>query len=211
MRHRVRFLLLLLCCGCHSSEPPTQPPASLEQAVPVPPSDTAPVEARRHEALPRAVAGITLGMNVTDAERALGHLECHDTKGGVRVCRGEKRDVDEAHALQLYIAHDRVISVSYESPPPANVWDALNGLIDRFGRPSLSGVRERDTNGRVHEIYGWKDEESLYSVRFMWKERDTGSPELMGTAVALWDRKGYQQWEAETQPPAAPEQPREPT
>jgi hypothetical protein len=97
-----------------------------------------------------------------------------------------------------------VISLSYEGPAPSNAWDALNQLIDRYGRPALSGMRERDKTGRLHEIYGWKDEQSLYSVRFVWRETESQDRELVGTVVALWDRKGYQLWESETQQHSAP-------
>jgi hypothetical protein len=90
------------------------------------------------------------------------------------------------------------------------MWDALNALIDRFGRPSLSGLRERDKSGRLHEIYGWKDDNSLYSVRFMWREAANAEPELLGTVIALWDRKGYQQWEAEAQQRTRPTPEEEP-
>jgi hypothetical protein len=55
----------------------------------------------------------------------------------------------------------------------------------------------------LHEIYGWKDDLSLYSVRFLWRDTDVASPELVGTVFALWDRKGYRQWEDEMPPPAS--------
>jgi hypothetical protein len=146
------------------------------------------------------VAGITLGIAAVEAEGELGKLVCHANRAGYKVCNGTKQPSPEFRNLQLYLVHDRVVSVSYESPAPAGMWDALNALIDRYGRPSLSGVRERDTSGRLHEIYGWKDGNSLYSVRFMWRDAENAAPELVGTAVALWDRKGYQQWEAEAKP-----------
>ena len=137
-------------------------------------------------------------MTATEAEGKLGKLICHANRAGYQVCSGTRQPSEEFHNLQLYLVHDRVVSVSYESPPPASMWDALNALIDRYGRPSLSGLRQRDKTGRVHEIYGWKDDDSLYSIRFMWRETPNAEPELLGTVVALWDRKGYQQWEAET-------------
>ncbi len=188
--------VLLLCCGaCQNTEPASEqasaPGASVESSGPMP-SPTV-----HGAALPRAVAGITLGMSATDAESTVGKLACHENRAGFEVCNGSTPAAGDVHNLQLYVVHGRVVSVSYESAAPANVWDTLNALIDRYGRPSLSGLRERDTNGRVHEIYGWKDEESLYSVRFMWREAENADPELVGTATALWDRKGYQEWEAE--------------
>jgi hypothetical protein len=195
-RGAVCALLLLGCCACHGSESPSDQPtpagrnagSSAAAAVPT---------ARQYEALPRSVAGITLGMSATEAEDKLGKLICHANRAGYQVCAGTNQPTGEFRNLQLYLVHDRVVSVSYESPAPTSMWDALNALIDRYGRPSLSGLRERDTSGRLHEIYGWKDDNSLYSVRFMWREAESAEPELVGTAIALWDRKGYQQWEAE--------------
>jgi len=194
-RGLVCALLLLACCGCHSPESPSQQPV-LTPRVAESSAAATPTTTQR-EALPRSVAGITLGMSATDAEGKLGKLVCHANRAGYQVCNGTKQPSEEFGNLQLYLVHDRVVSVSYESPAPASMWDALNALIDRYGHPSLSGLRERDTSGRVHEIYGWRDDNSLYSVRFMWREAESAGPELVGTAIALWDRKGYQQWEAE--------------
>ena len=136
-------------------------------------------------------------MSAADAEATLGKLVCHANRAGFQVCNVGHQADEQMRNLQVYFVHDGVVSVSYETAAPGNVWDTLNPLIERYGRPTLSGLRERDTNGRVHEIYGWKDESSLYSVRFMWRDAESGAPELVGTAIALWDRKGYQQWEAE--------------
>jgi len=188
-------LLLLLCCGCRSresaSEQPTPGAPAAESSAVVTPTTT------QREALPRSVAGITLGMSAVEAEGKLGKLVCHANRAGFQVCSGTKQPEEGFHNLQLYLVHDRVVSVSYESPAPASMWDALNALIDRFGRPSLSGLRERDKTGRLHEIYGWKDDNSIYSIRFLWRETAEAGPELLGTVIALWDRKGYQQWEDE--------------
>ena len=154
-------------------------------------------------------------MTFAQAQETLGKLTCHANEAGFQVCNTDNTRAGELQHLELYLHHDRVISVSYEGPAPSSAWDALNKLIDRYGSPSLSGVRERDKTGRLHEIYGWKDDASLYSVRFMWKNAEADKPELIGTAIALWDRKGYQQWEAEAKraapstAPAAP--PGEPT
>jgi hypothetical protein len=206
---------LLLCSGCHSSEPPP----SEEHAAAAPPASDTP-EAwvaetpANHEALPRTVVGVSLGMSRADAEAALGPLTCHENKAGFQVCSSNKEPTDDVSHLELYLHRERVISVSYESPPPKNAWDALNHLIDIYGHPSLSGLRERDKSGRLHEIYGWKDDQSLYSLRFVWKESVGGNSELVGAATALWDRKGYQQWEAElkpdSEPKATPDEPQEP-
>lgn len=193
--------LVLVCWGCDRDDRPAQQTASERPAAAPPPA--APPTAATHDALPRSVAGITLGMTRAAAEAALGHVTCHPGKAGCEVCDPETEPGGAIHHLQLYLHHDEVISVSYEGPAPTNVWDTLNQLIDRYGTPALSGMRERDQTGRLHEIYGWKDDQSLYSVRFMWKEAPAEDRELLGTATALWDRKGYLLWESETQPPGA--------
>jgi hypothetical protein len=137
-------------------------------------------------------------MSLAEAEAKLGQLSCHDAASGCRVCKGAQEQINEVTHLELYIHRDRVISLSYEDVAPLGARVLLDGLIERYGRPSLSGVRERDKSGRVHEVYGWKDEQSLYSVRLIWQDNEGGAPDLVGTAIAMWDRKGYQQWEAET-------------
>jgi hypothetical protein len=188
-------LLLLLCCGCHSRESPSEQPAPGDRAAvsaaAVTPTTT------HHEALPRSVGDITLGMSATAAEGKLGKLVCHTHRAGYRVCNGTNQPGKDIRNLQLYIVHDYVVSVSYESLAPASMLETVNGLIERYGHPSLRGLRQRDKSGRLHEIYGWKDDNSLYSIRFMWREAKNAERELVGTVIALWDRKGYQQWEAE--------------
>jgi hypothetical protein len=192
--------LLLAWSGCDRGGQSSEHPAA---AHPPAPQAAAPTTIPR-QALPRSVAGITLGMSRAAAEAKLGHLACHPGKASCEVCDPATEQGGEIHHLELYLHHDQVISVSYEEPPPANEADTLNQLIDRYGSPSLSGIRERDRSGRVHEIYGWKDNQSLYSVRFMWRDAEAGGRELLGTVTALWDRQGYQLWESETQPPGAP-------
>lgn len=189
---------VLLCCGCESGE--QQP----QQNVAAPSRPAAAATPVTRETLPRSVAGITLGMSRAAAEAKLGRLTCHPGKAGCEVCDPDSEQGGQISHLELYLHHDQVISVSYEEPPPANATDALNQLIDRYGSPALSGARERDKNGRLHEIYGWKDDQSLYSVRFMWRDAPAEGRELLGTVVALWDRKGYQLWESETQPRGEP-------
>ena len=194
--------LAFVCSGCDSGDRPAQQSASEPPAPALSPAAAAtPVT---HDALPRSVAGITLGMSRAAAEGKVGHLTCHPGKSGCEVCDPEREQGGEIRHLQLYLHHDQVISVSYEGAAPANVWDTLSQLIDRYGTPALSGVRERDQTGRLHEIYGWKDDQSFYSVRFMWKDAPAEDRELLGTATALWDRKGYLLWESETQQPGAP-------
>jgi hypothetical protein len=195
-------LLVALWGGCERGEQSAQQaaPEQTPAAAAVPPAP--PV---KHEPLPRSVAGVTLGMDRDAVEATLGHLTCHPGKAGCEVCDPDrKEDGGAIRHLQVYLNHGQVISVSYDGPAPANALDALNQLIDRFGSPALSGVRERDQTGRLHEIYGWKDEQSLYSVRFMWHDGEAEGRELLGTATALWDRKGYQLWESETLPHGEP-------
>lgn len=217
MRYAVHALIFLLCWGCHKGEPVPEDSTADERLVPEAsaPAAPAPETAVRREALPRAVVGVTLGMRRTEAEAKVGQLACHENKAGFQVCTGAKPPAPGVSDLELYVVDDRVISVTYEERAPTSMGDALNKLIDRYGRPTLSGVRERDTTGRLHEIYGWKDEQSLYSVRFVWRDTEAGTPELVRTVTALWDRQGYQQWEAEARrrvtPPPGAEQPREET
>jgi len=194
-RGAVCALLLMGCWGCHSGESPSEQPAPGDRAA-VSAAAVTPT-ATHHEALPRSVGDITLGMSATDAEGKLGKMVCHTHRAGFQVCSGTNPPSKDLRNLQLYIVHDYVVSVSYESLAPASMRETVNGLIERYGHPSLSGLRERDKSGRLHEIYGWKDDNSLYSVRFMWRKAAKAEPELLGTVIALWDRKGYQQWEAE--------------
>ena len=194
-RGAVCALLLMGCWGCHSGESPSEQPAPGDRAA-VSAAAVTPT-ATHHEALPRSVGDITLGMSATDAEGKLGKMVCHTHRAGFQVCSGTNPPSKDLRNLQLYIVHNYVVSVSYESPAPASMWETMNGLIERYGHPSLSGLRERDKSGRLHEIYGWKDDNSLYSIRFMWREAANPKPELLGAVIALWDRKGYQQWEAE--------------
>ena len=190
-------LVLLTGCGRHSDEPGAPPATAGAEAA-------TPLAGAQRQPLPRAIVGVSLGMSFADAEAKLGPLSCHDAASGCRVCKGAQEQIDAITHLELYIHRDRVISVSYEDAAPPGARALLDGLIERYGRPSLSGVRERDKSGRVHEVYGWKDDQSLYSVRLIWRDNELGVPDLVGTAIAMWDRKGYQQWEAETHPGATP-------
>ncbi|MFQ5667746.1 MAG: hypothetical protein ACE5I7_15140 [Candidatus Binatia bacterium] len=212
MKHVVCVMLPLLAWGCRSGAPAQQP--TPREASP-PPVTVGPTAAR-HTALPRRVAGVSLGMSRSQAERTLGRLTCHENAAGFQVCNAATEPSRDLRHLALYLSHDHVISVSYEQAVLANAWDALNALIDRYGRPSLSGVRERDKRGRLHEIYGWKDDHSLYSLRFIWGETEAGGRKLVGTAIALWDRQGFHKWETEMRqsrrhaPPRQAHQPHEP-
>jgi len=209
--NRARKEILIVCgvltavlAGCERSEPVPQETVQEQHAAPAP---AAAATLTPPEALPRSIAEVTLGMTLADAEGKLGHLQCHENKVGYRVCNREADLSAEVRHLELYVSHDQVISVSYESTAPPNVWDFLDRLMGRYGHPALSGMRERDTAGRLHEVYGWKDETSLYSVRLIWKDTPAGDRDLVGTAIALWDRKGYQQWEDEMKQRPAPTPP----
>ena len=195
-------LALALCLGCHDEAPPAHEAAPPPERVA---ADEPPDSAAPHQSLPRAVLGVSLGMLRAEAEQKLGALTCHANHGGYQVCKRTPAREGEGGHLELYIHHDRVISVSYEGTAPADVSKLIDGLTARFGEPSLSGMRERDTSGRMHEIYGWKDEHSLYSVRLVWRNSDSDAPQLVGTVTALWDRIGYQQWETENKPGGAPD------
>lgn len=209
MRLCIVALIFVVCCGCHGEGSPAPVATPAEHAAA---AASTPQVSPHYEALPRAVAGVSLGVSRTDAEAALGPLSCRDTPAGYQLCTSAQEHIDDVTHLELYIHHQRVISLSYEGATPADAWALLDRLTERYGRPSLSGVRKRDQKGRLHEVYGWKDEQSLYSVRFIWQETESGTRDLVGTAISLWDRKGYQQWEAETQqtPPPATREPNEP-
>ena len=200
-RHAMVYTLVLLVCGSCHNEPPAQEPAAEARSAA---AESTPHTVAPREALPRTVAGVSLGMSRADAEGQLGQLSCRDTQAGYQVCTGQHEHIDDVTHLELYVHHEHVISLSYDGAIPPNAWDLLDRLAERYGRPSLSGVRKRDQRGRLHEVYGWKDDQSLYSVRFIWQDTDSGARDLVGTAIALWDRKGYQQWEAETQPQPTP-------
>jgi hypothetical protein len=195
MKARCVALLAVLLAACEQAptpevEPPFDPPQALARATP---SITASVPL---ESLPRAIAGVSLGAPLPEVETRLGKLACHDNPQRFRVCTPTSGPPDTPRKLEVYFVHDQVASLAYEQEVGANVWDFLNGATARFGRPSVNGANERDRYGRVHEIYGWKDERSLYSIRFVW-DTDSADRSLTSTAVTLWDRKAYQTWEAE--------------
>jgi hypothetical protein len=200
-RRILTLVLAVLCASCERSETPAhQPPAAGQAAAPASPTVV-------HDALPRSVAGVTLGMSLSEVEGKLGVLTCHDNPGGFRVCATGAEPIDDVSHLELYLHHDQVISLSYEGQRPTNVWDYLDRLKERYGRPALTGIRERDKTGRLHELYGWKDDTSLYSVRLIWHDAESGARDLAGLSISLWDRKAYQQWEAEVQQHKAPTPP----
>jgi hypothetical protein len=146
-------------------------------------------------ALPRAVDTLTLSMARADVVAQLGEITCHDSDDGVEVCR--PKDVARGRAeLEVFFFRDTVVSIAYESPPPPEVWSHLEALIVQYGKPSLNGMTQRDVRNRLHEIYGWRDRETIYSTRFVWAE--SPSPRhVVTTVVTIWDRAAYAAWEDE--------------
>lgn len=198
--HAGAIALAMLAWGCRGEEA-ARPAVSTSTTSPAP-STAAPVlptEPER-EPLQKALGALALGMTAADAEAKLGPLTCRDTKELYRICSPASAVAPDVTAVEFYLFHDRVIAITYERPEVRSAWEFLDHCIERYGRPSLSGVNERDRTGRLHEIYGWKDDTSLYSVRFVWVDAPTGARELSTTVIALWDRKAYEEWEAERQP-----------
>jgi hypothetical protein len=194
--------------GCHQEEttlpPPVPTAAESRDEARRPPGVTEPGAAApvAQEPLPRNVAGVALGMSVEQARSIVGELTCRETKAGFQACIPTEDPPGNARNIELYLNQGRVISVSYERGEGGNAWDLLDDLVKRYGRPTLNGTRERDKMGRMHEIYGWKDDTTLYSVRFVWDETPAGGRALTKTVVALWERKGYQEWEQQHPPPS---------
>jgi hypothetical protein len=151
-------------------------------------------------------------MSRSEVEAKLGTLTCHDNPAGFVVCSGNKAPKGEAMSIEVYLHHDHVVSISYEIPPPADAFSYLEAATRRYGKPALNGHTEVDKDERLHEIYGWKDEESLYSIRFVWSEDAGGRRNLAATIITLWDRKSYDQWEQDPERPRGgkPKEPVEP-
>ncbi len=202
MKRIAGLVIVVLLAACESSPPPEQ--AALSAAPATPAEEPAPPPAAvPHEPLPRVVAGLALGASLSDAQAKLGMLNCHDNPEGFRVCSPAKAPADTPAKLEVYFVHDRVVSLAYESDIGANVWNFLNDHVTRYGRPSLNGTNQTDKLGRTHEIYGWKDDHSIYSVRFVW-QGEGAERRLATTAIALWDRDAFQAWEAEKKAPLTP-------
>jgi len=153
------------------------------------------------EPLPRALDDIALGMPRPAVEQHLGALTCHTNADGLDVCQAA---AGEAGKLNIFFHRGAVVSLARDVPGTGDAWSQLESLMSQYGNPALNGLRERDRDGRLHEVYGWKDRETLYSVRFVWKEDADAGRRLVGTTVTLWDRKGYADWESDPthqQPP----------
>jgi hypothetical protein len=192
------FCLLTGCGGNEerADSPPSpnaqifaQPP-TLAPAVPTP--ALTPVA---HEPLPRQVAEVALGMPHAEVEHILGQLECNPRPAGYTVCTGGKGTGDQVSNLEIFLYHDHVLSLSYGAPVPGDAWTYLESFVTTYGEPSLKGLTEHDSNGRLHEIYGWKDDTTIYSVRLIWVEEAPNPRQFAGVAITLWDRAAYLDWE----------------
>lgn len=196
---------LLAACGSSDERASSMTPSpALFAAAPTiaePTLAAAPTPASL-EPLPRNIADVELGMSRADVQKALGELDCHANPAGFEVCRETTRRT----GVEIYFHHERVLSISSNAEPPEDVWSYLERLMARYGQPSLKGLADRDQEGRLHEIYGWKDERTLLSVRFVWVEEAPNPRQLTATALTVWDRKAYDAWEKERGPhPHAPE------
>lgn len=198
MRRLGLLLLAAVLAACGQSQPPASEatPTAAAAAVPIP---AAPASPEVREPLPRTVAGLVLGASFAEVEKTLGALDCHENPQGFRVCVPKSPPANAPAKLEVYLVHDHAVSLAYESDVGDNVWDFLSGSIKRYGPPSLNGINEKDKQGRTHEIYGWKDDHTLYSVRFIWIG-EGADRKLTTTAITLWDRQAYKDWEAETKP-----------
>ncbi len=149
--------------------------------------------------LPRVAGDIRLGESRAEIEKTSGALSCRDGAGGLEICATDRARVS-GHSVEIYLFRHRVVSLAYEIDPPADTWGYLDQVIAAYGKPSLSGERERDSRGRDHETFGWKDPETLYSLRYVWGFGDDGNRGLLTAFTTLWDRAAYQEWEDGVRP-----------
>ncbi len=148
--------------------------------------------AQERQALPHQVGGVALAAERSAAEERLGPLRCRDSRAGFLVCTVAEAGKQPVPELELFIYENRIVSMSYAEKRPNNAWQLLDGMIQKYGQPALTGVRERDRQGRMHEVFGWKDEKTIYSLRFVWDE----SSQLSAAISTLWDRDKYRRWES---------------
>ncbi len=197
MKHVYLVVIVLALAACEQSQPQAPQAERAAESAPVVPKhedvQPAPTSAPT-EPLPRAVGDVTLGASLADVQAKLGALDCHDNPEGFRVCSPKAAPPGTPRNLEVFLFHDHVVSLAHENDTGPDVWNYVRALMARFGTPSLNGARNQDNRGRTHEIYGWKDEQSLYSVRFIW-DSDTADRRLTATTITLWDRKAYRQWE----------------
>jgi hypothetical protein len=186
--------LLTVLAGCESTES-VVPGAAQPPQVAVATAVSTPEPTQIVAALPRTVDSLALSMSRTAVEAQIGALDCHDSDDDVHVCRPQ----DAARGrqeLEIYFFRDTVVSIAYEIPPPAEVWSHLEALTHQYGNPSLNGMTQRDVRNRLHEIYGWRDLQTIYSTRFVWAESPPPR-HVVGTVVTIWDRAAYAAWEDE--------------
>ena len=143
-------------------------------------------------ALPQQVGGIALAAERAAVEARLGPLRCRSSRAGFLVCTVENADKKPAPQLELFVYEDHIVSMSYAEKRPDNAWQLLDSMIQKYGPPALTGLRERDQQGRTHEVFGWKDEKTIYSLRFVSDE----SSRLSAAISTLWDRDKYRHWES---------------
>ncbi len=187
----IAFLAATAACGQRTQAPPPTPTAVPEMAA----APSPPPTQKEPDPLPRTVGDIALGMPRAAVEQRLGKLTCHENPNGFDVCGAAANAEAQRQKLEIFFFRGAVVSLAHELPTTGDVWSQLAPLLTRYGNPSLNGLRERDRDGRLHEVYGWKDKETLYSIRFVWKEESDRERQLVGTTVTLWDRQGYADWE----------------
>jgi hypothetical protein len=205
------FCLLAACGGNEdraASPPPPNAQVFAQPPTPAPVGPTPALTPVTREPLPRQAAEVALGMPHAEVERILGPLECNPRPAGYMVCAGAKSTNDQMRDLEIFLYHDEVLSLSYTAPVPDDAWTYLESFVTTYGEPSLKGLAQRDSKGRLHEIYGWKDDATIYSVRFIWVEETPNPRQLSGVAITLWDRAAYFEWEKDPArlqtPPAEP-------
>lgn len=188
-------VLVALVTGCDSNEsvvPVAQQP--VQQAAVATAAPTL-VPTKVVAALPRAVDTVTLSMARSAVEAQIGTLECHDSDDGVEVCRPKDKTRGRSE-LEVFFYRNAVVSIAYEVPPPPELWSHLEALNNQYGKPSLNGMTQRDVRNRLHEIYGWRDNQTIYSTRFVWAESPPPR-HVVTTVITIWDRAAYAAWEDE--------------
>jgi len=228
VRATLAALLCLAALSCGKREEPKPQPTPLPSATLGSPRPTrtlgifggestvTPVNTpSKKEALPREIGGVSLGMDRLAVIEKIGALTCHDNPQGIEVCTGERQPATSVKGFEIYMYREKVLSLAYEEAANGDAWTYLDGLLRRFGEPTLKGLADRDRQDRLHEVYGWRDDDTLYSARFIWEEIAPNPRKLVGTAVAIWDRKAYEAWEKDPErrkkvtPYVAPPQPPE--
>lgn len=148
--------------------------------------------------LPRTLGGVALGTARSDLEFRWGGLACHPGARELDVCR-----LSRGGDPEIYLFRDRVVSLAQQLPVPTEPLKLLDSFVRRHGVPTLKGHTERDRMGRLHEIFGWKDAETLEALRFVWAPEppEGGGRRLQSVILTVWDRAAYTRWEREQTPP----------